>query len=146
MSIGFAYVWFYKGWFQSRMASVETDVYTKPTDKHQYLLIFSCHSHHTKCSIPYSLALRLCHICSSHDSYIQRTDELINYLIYCGYDKTFPTTQIQHASDVPRADILKDKPPTRTETTPFVITCNPTALPMSSTPQNIVEMFLKTLQ
>ena len=29
---------------------------------------------------------------------------------------------------VPRADALKDKPPTRTETTPFVITYNPTLL------------------
>ena len=72
------------------MVSVETDLYTKPTDKHQYLLISSYHSHHTKCSIPYSLVLRLCHICSSHDSYIHMydacTDELINYLTYCGYD------------------------------------------------------------
>ena len=77
--------------------------------------------------------------------HVQHTDELINYLTYCGYDKTFPTTQIQHASDVPRPDALKDNLPTRTETTPFVIACNP-SLPMSSTPQNVVEMFLKTLQ
>ena len=43
---------------------IEADLYTKPTDKHQYLLISSCHPQHTKRSIPYSLALRLRRICS----------------------------------------------------------------------------------
>ena len=37
---------------------IETDLYCKPTDKHQYLLHSSSHSYHTKKSIPYSLALR----------------------------------------------------------------------------------------
>ena len=27
--------------------TIETDLYTKPTDKHQYLLHSSCHPHHT---------------------------------------------------------------------------------------------------
>ena len=88
---------------------------SKPTDKHQYLVISSCHPHHTKRSIHYSLALRLRRIFSSKEGYKQRT----NYLANRGYDKAFLTTQIQRASDVPRADALKDKPPTQTETTPF---------------------------
>ena len=57
---------------------IETDLYTKPTDKHlkhQYLLISSCHPQHTKRSIPYSLALRLRRICSNHDNYLMRTTE-----------------------------------------------------------------------
>ena len=36
-----------------------TDLYSKPTDKHQYLYYSSCHPKHTKTSLPYSLALRL---------------------------------------------------------------------------------------
>ena len=107
---------------------IKTDLYTKPTDKHQYLLITSCHPHHTKRSIPYSFALCLRRICSNHDSYILRTNELIDYLINRGYDKTFLKTQIQRACKVPRADALKDKPVTRTTTTPFVITYNPALL------------------
>ena len=59
---------------------IETDLYTKPTDKHQYLLISSCHPTHTKHSIPYSLALRLRHICSDNDTYKQRCKELMDYL------------------------------------------------------------------
>ena len=45
--------------------TITTDLYTKPTDKHQYLLQSSCHPKHTKRAIPFSLALRLRRICSS---------------------------------------------------------------------------------
>ena len=107
---------------------IEIDLYTKPTSKHQYLLIKSCHPHHIKRSIPYSLALHFYRICSNHESYILRINEPIDYLTIRGYDKTFLKTQIQRAFNVPRTDALKDKPMTRTKTTPFVITYNP-ALP-----------------
>ena len=51
---------------------LETDLYVKPTDKHQYLLKqwSSCHPSHTKQSIPFSMPLRLRRICS--------TDEFFN--------------------------------------------------------------------
>ena len=45
--------------------TIETDLYTKPTDKHQHLLSSSCHPQHTKKAIPFSLALRLRRICST---------------------------------------------------------------------------------
>ena len=38
---------------------IETDLFTKPTDKHQRLLSSLCHPHDTKRAIPFSLALRL---------------------------------------------------------------------------------------
>ena len=107
---------------------IEKDLYTKPTDKHKYLLIASCHPRHTKRSIPYSLALRLRRICSNHGSYILRTNELIDYLTYRGFNKTFLKTQIQRASNVSHTDALKDKPMIRTKTTLFVITYNPALL------------------
>ena len=43
---------------------IETDLYVKPTDSHQYLQSSSCHPFHCKEVIPYSQALRLNHICS----------------------------------------------------------------------------------
>ena len=79
--------------------SIETDLYTKPTDKHQYLLVWSRHPQHTKRAIPFSLALRLRRICSNPDNYKLRTNELIDYLANRDYDKTFLKTQIQRASD-----------------------------------------------
>ena len=72
--------------------SIETDLYTKPTDKHQYLLVSSCHPQHTKRAIPFSLALPLHRICSNPDNYKLRTNELIDYLANRGYDKTFLKT------------------------------------------------------
>ena len=38
---------------------IETDLYVKPTDIHQYLLLSSCHPFSCKNGIPYSRALRL---------------------------------------------------------------------------------------
>ena len=105
---------------------IETDLYTKPTDKHQYLLISSCHPTHTaKRSIPYSLALRLRRICSNYDTYKQRSKELMDYLVNRGYNLNFIKTQIQRASDITRNDALKTKPKKQTDIVPFVITYNP---------------------
>ena len=42
-----------------------TNSYSKPTDKHQYLYSTSCHTKHTKTSLPHCLALRLRRICST---------------------------------------------------------------------------------
>ena len=43
---------------------------------------------------------------------MQRTNQLVHYLNNRGHDKAFLITQIQRASDVPRADAIKDNPPT----------------------------------
>ena len=94
---------------------IETDLYTKPTDKHQYLLISSCHPTHTKRSIPYSLALRLRRICSDNDTYKQRCKELMDYLVNRGYELNFLKTQIRRASDISRNDALKPKPKQQTD-------------------------------
>ena len=61
---------------------METDLYTKSTDKQQYLLPSFCYPQHTKQALYslYTLALRLRRICSNQDSYIRHTDELIDCL------------------------------------------------------------------
>ena len=38
---------------------IETDLFVKPTDSHQYFQSSSCHPFHCKKGIPYSQALRL---------------------------------------------------------------------------------------
>ena len=43
---------------------IGTDLYIKPTYKHQYLRMDSCHPKHCKASIPFNQALRLRRICS----------------------------------------------------------------------------------
>ena len=63
--------------------------YPKPTDKHQYLLHSSCHPVHTKYAIPFSLALRLRRICTNNETFIVRTNELIDYLYKRVYKRYF---------------------------------------------------------
>ena len=69
---------------QLENGKIKTDLYCKPTDKHQYLLHSSSHPYHTKKSIPYSLALRLRRICSKDDYFDNRSTELQQYLTIKG--------------------------------------------------------------
>jgi hypothetical protein len=47
---------------------MSTDIYNKPTDKHQYLSSQSCHPKHYTKSIPYSQALRIKRNCSNEQT------------------------------------------------------------------------------
>ena len=50
---------------------ISTDLYSKPTDKHQYLFHTSCHPNSCKKGIPFGQALRLRRICSS-DAFFEK--------------------------------------------------------------------------
>ena len=63
-----------------------TDLYTKPTDTHQYLHQRSCHPSHCKSSIAYSQAFRMRRICSRATDYQQHVAELKEHLIRRGHD------------------------------------------------------------
>ena len=60
---------------------IETDLYTKPTDKHQYLFHTSCHPKGCKTGIPYAQALRLRRICSTSAAFEKRAADLTKYLV-----------------------------------------------------------------
>ena len=70
---------------------ISTDLYTKPTDKHQHLLYSSCHPSHTKKAIPFSLALRLRRICSTDETFNTRAAQLTTYLLKRGYNRNLVT-------------------------------------------------------
>ena len=105
--------------------NINTDLYTKPTDKHQHLLYSSCHPLHTKKAIPFSLALRLRRICSTDETFKIRTTELTTYLLKRGYKRDFVTKQIQRAADIPRIHTLQPKQINKPERIPFITTYNP---------------------
>ena len=81
---------------------IETDLHTKPTDKHQYLLKTSCHPAHTKRTIPFSLALRLRRIWSTDDFFNKLCDKLINFLELRGYSRHVFKKEINQARFIPR--------------------------------------------
>ena len=75
--------------------NITTDLYTKATDKHQYLLHASCHPQHTKRAIPLiQLSFTSSYLfgCSSDEtSFKQRSNELKSYLnkFKRGYNLSF---------------------------------------------------------
>ena len=113
---------------------VKTDLYTKPMDKHQYLLHSLCHPFHTKRAIPFSLALRLRRICSSDETFTLRTNELIQYLNNRGYNLSFLKHEIQRVHAIARKETLKPSQTTSNQPSrvPLVITYNPSLRSVSS--------------
>ena len=88
---------------------IETDLFNKPTDSHNYLDWNSCHSKSTKSGIPYSQALRLRRICSNDKDFHFRLHQLEGYLRM----KKFPPKIIRDAfhkvREISRKDALNYK-------------------------------------
>ena len=110
---------------------IETDLFTKPTDKHQHLLSSSCHPQHTNKAIPFSLALRLRLICSTDVKFKLRINELNTYLLARGYNNIFLEEQFVRAANISRNNALQTNPKDSNDVVPFVVTYNP-ALPLIS--------------
>ena len=64
---------------------IETGLYVKPTDRHQYLQTSLSHPFHCKKGIPYSQALRLNCICSEINSFDKHCIDLKRFLLERGY-------------------------------------------------------------
>ena len=107
---------------------LSTDLYTKPTDNHQYLNWTSCHPRHTKISIPYSLPLRLRRICSDNHFFEKRARELHNILLERGYKNKLIKECIMKARRTSRQEALINRPISSTDRVPLVVTYKP-ALP-----------------
>ena len=71
------------------------DLYSKPTDKHQYLLPSSCHPKQCIQNIPYSLALRIRRICSRECDFQVRANELSKQFQSSGYNIHLPPVTFQ---------------------------------------------------
>ena len=107
---------------------LETDLYVKPTDKHQHLLKSSCDPSHSKQSIPFSMALRLRRICSTDEFFNTRSSALTTHLIKRGYKHRFVKDAMEKVRQIPRSTALETSIKKESHRIPFVITFNP-ALP-----------------
>ena len=107
--------------------SIDVDLYTKPTDTHQYLLPLSCHPKHCSRNVPYSLALRIRRICSNPDTFESRATELSDQLRRRGYNIQSISTATSKARSQRRDDLLRYKPKPEPSGTliPFVLTYHP---------------------
>ena len=65
-----------KWYFRNDLNKFSTNLYIKPTDRHQYLQNTSSHPEHTKKSVVYSQALRLSRICSAEKDFKKHIAEM----------------------------------------------------------------------
>ena len=91
--------------------TLTTDLYSKPTDTHQYLHSSSCHPRHCKTGIAYSQALRLRRICSNESDFRRHTRVLASNLVARGYSSRQVKNSIAKVYSIPRSSALKQKPP-----------------------------------
>ncbi|KAJ8032973.1 Zonadhesin [Holothuria leucospilota] len=89
--------------------SLKTDLFNKPTDKHNYLLPSSCHPPHCTKNIPYSQALRIKRICSSETDFEIRIKELSSHLRNRQYLRGSIEYAVKKARDTPRSETLTYK-------------------------------------
>ena len=109
-----------------RLNTISTDLFVKSTDTHQYLLHTPCHPSYIKKPIPFSLALRICHICSNTEKFQQRTNELLEFLCKRGHRRQYVQSKINKDFQIPRGDTLFYKSKTKnTHRHVFVTTYNP---------------------
>ena len=82
--------------------TISTDLYTKPTDTHQYLHMNSCHPNHVKKAIAFSQATRILRICSDPATAQSRCNELIECLVRRGHGRRRTQLEVQRAIDAYR--------------------------------------------
>ena len=102
-----------------------TDIYFKETDSKQYLNFHSCHPKHTKTSIPYNLARRICTIVSDKDTQQKRLLELRISLQKRNYPNTVINEGFKKATSIPRNLLLTTKEKEEEDVLPYVSTYNP---------------------
>ena len=86
---------------------IETDLYVKPADSHQYLLPTFCCPFYCKKGIPNSQALRLNRACSNNRFLGKKWNDLLKYLSERGYSDKMVRKEILRARAIPRDALLE---------------------------------------
>ena len=78
------------------MVKISTDLYVKPTDRHQFLHYTSSHPDHTKCSIVFGQTLRVSRICSEKSDFLKHLEKMKSWLLVRGYLKDLIETDMKN--------------------------------------------------
>ena len=105
--------------------TVETDIYYKETDGHDYLPFKSNHPRHTLENIPFNLARNICALVDNPDQAHFRLQELRSWLLRGGYHHELIHHAIRDARNIDRNSLLSKTVRDEKETLPFIITHNP---------------------
>ena len=88
---------------------IKTTLYTKPTDRKQYLSYHSCHPKHIMKAIPYSQALRYRRIITEDEILLTELNSLLQKFTIRGYPLKETKMQIFKVCDLKRLDTLQYK-------------------------------------
>ena len=105
--------------------NMTTDLYYKPTDKHQYLSPSSCHPKHCFKSTPFSQAISVKRICSTVETTKQRLGDLRHHLKRRGYNDKVIESGFSKASEINRNDLLEYKEKKINKRVPLILTYSP---------------------
>jgi hypothetical protein len=97
--------------------TVQTKLYTKPTDAHLYLHYSSCHHKSTKEAIPFSQALRARRLCSTDSEFHKALDQMMGNFLKRGYPRRILTAAFNRASSFLRPALLIKAPKQQKEGT-----------------------------
>lgn len=114
-------------------SKISTDIFYKPTDTHQYLHFNSCHPRHTKQSLPYSQARRLCTIIDDNISRDNHLGEMKEFFLSRGYPEKLLDDSINKARAIPLSILRETKEKKTEDVLPYVFThnpCNPDITPL----------------
>lgn len=89
--------------------TIQTSVFTKPTDRHTYTLFNSFHPEHTQKSILHCQALRYKPICFNTKDFQNKSDNLTLHFTLQAYPLYFIRTNIDRVNRVPRLVLLEHK-------------------------------------
>ena len=92
-----------------RNSTLETDLYCKDTDRHQYLHAKSCHRYAYKKHIPFGQAIQLRRIISDDIVLDQRLKELEIWFTNRGYNSEKVKPEIEGVKTMNRADLLSKR-------------------------------------
>ena len=104
---------------------IQTDIYSKPTDNHIYLLRNSAHPAHVTRAIPYGVATRLRRNCSTDEAFTKRSSEYQGYLYNRGYNPGLVSQQFEKAKSISRETLLQPQPKESKKIFPLVLDFNP---------------------
>ena len=88
---------------------IHTDIYSKPTYNHIYLLRNTAHPAHCTKAIPYGVATRVRRNCSTPEAFEKRSREYQEYLINRGYNARKVQEQFNKVKSIPGVIVLTPK-------------------------------------
>ena len=88
---------------------LETDLFSKKTDTHQFLHFKSCHPFKCKKPIPYSQAIRIRRICSEEHVLEDKLYDLKTWFLKRGYSENLVDQEIQRVNGIDRNSLLQKK-------------------------------------